>query len=128
MVQVEISGFSNGTCSDCGELDGTWILESNQGGHPAFGCTYGYTFDSAVCGVVPGMEALFQNVIFSSDYEFRLRLWKVPGFGTIQYAKVFGATMPSCQITGEVLTNYSNTSLGECDGSLATITATSLNM
>lgn len=127
MMQIEISGMANGSCGTCGDLNATWMLESSSSGSPDSECIYGYSFLSSLCGVSPGMDANFQNVVFSSNYELRLRIQKT-GFGLMQWAKVFGATMPNCSITGESMTGYSNVSFAECNGSTATITATAYQM
>lgn len=128
LMQLEISGMANGTCGSCGDLDGTWILTSTALGTEEGACTHGYTFDSAVCSTIADMQIVHQNVVFSSNYELRLRINKPSTGGLIQYAKAFGASLPTCETNGETLTGYSNVSLPECNGTAATITATTVNM
>jgi hypothetical protein len=52
-IQIELTGYTNGTCANCTDLNGVWIA-SYPGNLIVNHCTWEYEFDYDVCGVYAG--------------------------------------------------------------------------
>lgn len=64
-IQVDVSGVTNGTCSDCNDLNATYIVAVDSAG--ASKCTWGYLFPANICFSVPvtdpGFDACHLDVL-----------------------------------------------------------------
>lgn len=120
-LEVTIAGLANGTCSNCGDLNDTYILQS-VGEVPA-GCCWTYEF-SETCGWDQIVACISHPI--ASDYFLEVSFGRVAGAAfVVTYLKNLGSDRPSCNwsaldvpVTAQVE--------DPCDDDSSTCTVTSL--
>ena len=106
-IGVTVSGLTNGSCGDCGDLNTTYILSQTADG----ACTYSDDISPAICGIsVIEAEAYLDGV----DYKIKVTL------GDHTWEHNFGTSKPDC--TTFMDETYSRTGSNTvCGGSSAII-------
>ena len=70
-LEVEMIGLTNESCSDCDDLNGTYVLDcEGEATGCSFGCNWWHLLESPACGIYSISCSLFTNgllVIFSTD-------------------------------------------------------------
>lgn len=106
-IVATISGLTNGSCGDCGDLNTSFTLDQTADG----ACTWSDTIDPSICGISSIAAELYLD---AGDYKLKITL------GDHVWEHNFGTTKPDCATFASE--TYSRTgSNAVCDGSSATI-------
>lgn len=140
--QIDISGVTNGTCTDCAHVNRSYIVTSTASctacavGAPC--CQWSLSASTTLCGTT-GSNTLYLCIIQDSSNVFGAgtdHIWitSQEDDGIIhpvvagQWAKDYGnVTKPSCaSFSSESIPYYTNSSLGKCNASGASFLVTAL--
>lgn len=118
--RVVISGITNGTCSECTSLNGTFVLTYLQD----LPCTYRYTFPSRLCNKYDYVDLWFDTSVPGAP-----KMWV--SFGSVgtywesPFRKDWASRPECCQISNTNVP-YIQTLFADCVFANATCTATAL--
>lgn len=124
--QVDVTGFANDTCTDCANIDGTWILAIGNNCLGVTGtCAWHYDASGPLCGDVFCMDVIVSQVPFSSDRQVRYAA-VVGVVAIVEFIKTYTGTRPDCESLSSTDLPFSSNLQTNCDGSGATVLITAL--
>jgi len=122
--RVVISGMANGSCSDCANMDGTYILA--HASSPGSTCNWNDSVSDTLCTSATTVTAILtaQNTGANTYVNFLMNT----GFGVHQWRLDTGSSSPTnCSGWSSTSLPFLSTSAGgQCDSTSATCLVTSL--
>jgi len=109
--EVVVQDVANGTCSDCADLNDTYIVT------PEVACIWRHVLDPVVCNLT------IMKLLIIGSYIF-VRFYDVAGSNKLEFRQAYGSPPDCVNLSDEDLPYYSSD--GRCDGAAATCTITAL--
>ena len=117
-MTVTLPSFSDGTCGDCDELAGDYVLEWDlTPGYPEYPCRWKYAFTSGPCNATALYVGLIEHV--AGQYALYVELIKSVG-GPIAWRTIYTG-QPDCHAINTSASYYTASFDSECSWGSTTV-------
>jgi hypothetical protein len=123
--QVEIAGYADGSCTDCTDLNGTYLVSSNSQTLPAGSllsdCNRRYVLPTSIC------SSTYIQLVHAGGFSYVLRLTDSAA-SFLDWQHSYGGSQPDCENGSRSLSNNVSLPGTTCTMTGATVDVDALNV